>query len=76
MYDYLPAIEQFSLRLPFINSFNYIDIGDMIQIPPTSLTTSTKQLWVVSEIQINFTAAYIDLTLIPLEHTSPPLSVK
>lgn len=76
MYEYLPAIEQFSLRLPFINSFNYIDIGDMIQIPPTTLTTSTKQLWVVSEIQINFTAAYIDLTLIPLEHTSPPLSVK
>jgi uncharacterized membrane protein len=68
-YQYLPQTKVYTITLPFIKSFNFLDVGDIINIP--DLDTS---LWVISDLQISFSQSVLTIQLIPLNNTSPILT--
>jgi len=68
-YKYLPQTKVYTITLPFIKSFNFLDVGDIINIPD-----SDTSLWVISDIQISFAQSILTIQLIPLNHTTPILT--
>jgi hypothetical protein len=68
-YQYLPQTKIYTITLPFIKAFNFLDVGDIINIPD-----SDTSLWVVSDLQISFSQSVLTIQLIPLNHTTPILT--
>jgi len=85
-YQYLPNTHTISLTIPLTQEFYQLDIGDIVHIPDNTANTNAnninndalgkfKDLWVISTINIQVLNARINLTLMPIQHTTPALQL-
>ena len=62
-----------------MEDINYIDIGDLIEIPNNTIAANSedteRKIWVVSSLEIGLASSHIDITLIPIENSSPSLVI-
>ena len=102
-YQGLPTTDRITFSLPYVESYNTMDVGDIFNLaitneedagnyysipglPTSALSFPTLSggiidrkfydFWIVADISINLSSAQIDVTLIPLNHTTPSLTLR